>query len=419
MVKINPFCGYYPNKKYADKVTCLPYDVFSREEAFDIVQKNPISFLNVVKPESNFALNIDPDVEIIHQTGLKNFNKFVRDELLFRSSSPSFYIYRQKMGSHIQTGIVAGASINEYSSGIIKRHELTKEDKERDRTFHINIMNANTGSVFLVHNYNKKLHELIDSTINLIGDPYINFVSHDDNVINQLWLIEDIDVIETIKSIYNNNINCMYIADGHHRAAAARRVQQIRMSKNKFHNGEESYNYFLATIFSDNDLNIMDYNRVIKDLNGLDVKDIIEKISKKFKIYSLGNYDLIKPNRINEFSMYLNGKWHKLIFDLNSISSNAPDVDLLDASILQNNILGPIFNIDNPRTNSRIDYVGGIKGLDELVRRCNKDCKIAFALYPITASQIINISDKNELVPPKSTWFEPKLRSGMVTRILD
>lgn len=419
MVKINSFSGYYPNNKYADRITALPYDVFSREESFNIVQSNSMSFLKIEKPESNFPLDFNPTMKMLHKSALEKFNEFIEKRLLIRSSLPSFYIYRQTMGNHIQTGIMAGASIDEYKSNIIKKHELTKEDKENDRTFHINIVNANTGSVFLIHKYNNKLKQLIGSTISFLGDPYLNFVSHDDKVLNQLWIVDDCEIIKNIKFIYSNDIDCMYIADGHHRTAAAHRVQQFRKKNNRFHDGTESYNYFLATIFPDSDLNIMDYNRVVRDLNGLTSDEVINRISKRFMIRNISdnNRELIRPSKMNEFVMYLNGKWYKLFFEHNSDYST--DVDLLDASILQNNVLGPIFNIDNPRLNTRIDYVGGIKGLDELVRRCKTDCKIAFALYPVTTSQIIKIADNGELVPPKSTWFEPKLRSGMITKVLD
>ena len=426
MVKIIPFKGYYPDSKYANKFTSLPYDVISRNKAVDIVNNNKLSFLKVEKPESNFSKDIKLNNIEIHKKALKNLNEFITKKILYKSKSKNFYLYTQQMDNHIQKGIVACASLNDYSSNKIKKHELTRNNKEIDRINHINITNANTGPVFLIYEYNNKIDNLIEDII-LSKQPYINFIATDNNVLNKLWIIEDVNIINNLIEMFKK-IPHLYIADGHHRASAAYKVQQSKIKNNKLHNGTESYNFFMSVIFANNNLNIMDYNRVVKDLNGFTTKEILEKIHQNFNIYMLNNNqndiknNNIKPKRIGEFVMYLGNKWYKLTYknknycELKKLITN---IDYMDVSILQNTILNPILNIKNPRLDKRIDFVGGIKGLEELIKRCHTDCKIAFSLYPISVEQIMSISNNNKLIPPKSTWFEPKLRSGMIIRTLD
>ncbi len=315
------------------------------------------------------------------------------------------------MGTHSQTGIMAGASISEYNQNLIKKHEFTRPEKEDDRTLHINTINANTGPVFLTFRNDGKFKPLINNLVK--NKPYISFTA-DDNTKHILWKIESYDNILMIKK-YFLNISSLYIADGHHRAAAAARVQKNKLKTRTMHNGDESYNYFLSVIFPHDEMQILAYNRIVKDLNGLSENEFLQSLDANFIITPITKQK--KPNENGNFLMLLNNNWFNVKIK-DKIKSNDP-VKGLDASILQNHLLYPILGIENPRTNNRIDFVGGIRGLEELERRCKIDSKVAFALYPISIENLLSVADADKTMPPKSTWFEPKLRSGLVIRDLN
>ena len=407
---IKPFKGYLPPSKLAAKISSPPYDVLSSNEAKIIVQNNKHSFLKVIKPEIDFNLTETLNSKKIHEKGKNNLNELINDKKLIKDNIASFYIYKIIMEKHSQTGIVAAASIEEYNQNLIKKHEHTRPDKEDDRTIHIDILNANTGPVFLTFRNEYEFKSLIDTLTD--KKPDISFTA-DDNTCHIIWKVTSSTNIKKIKN-YFSNISCLYIADGHHRAASASRIQKHR-SNNGNHNGSEAYNYFLSVIFPHDEMQILDYNRIIKDLNGLKEDEFFESLKKSFIITPLKKR--LSPIEKGNFSMLLNSNWYNLKIK-NQIKSN-DQVEKLDASILQNHLLKPILGINNPRTDSRIDFVGGIRGLKELEKRCDDDFKLAFALYPVCIEDLLSVADANKVMPPKSTWFEPKLRSGLIIRDLN
>tara|TARA_B100000945_G_C20425518_1_gene620326 strand:+ start:3463 stop:4698 length:1236 start_codon:yes stop_codon:yes gene_type:complete len=405
MAILRPFQGILPNNKLAQSVSCPPYDVISSKEAQLMAKDNPNSFLRIIKPEINS--NEVNSITDIHQYASNLLKDFIKNGILKKDLNNCFYLYQIKMGDHEQTGIIAATSINEYNQNKIKKHEYTRPDKENDRTQHIKITQTNTGPVFLTFKNDGHYSNIIKNVQDY--RPYINFEA-EDNTEHTIWRINDLEKQNQIID-YFQSISNLYIADGHHRAASAARVQNYFQNKNPKHKGNEPYNFFLSVIFPDNEMKILDYNRIIKDLNGLSEKQLINLIKKNFFISRI---DKNKPTKINNFSMLLNNNWYNLESKRN-ILCNDP-VDSLDASILQNYLLEPILGIDNPRTNKRIDFIGGIRGLEELERRCNTDAAIAFALYPVSINDLFCVADANKVMPPKSTWFEPKLRSGLVVR---
>ena len=408
---IKPFRGYLPSPELAKQISSPPYDVLSSDEARSISNNNPHSFLRVIKPEIDIDSNKILDDMNIHEHGKKNLDALINKGQLKQDKYPSFYIYQITMGTHSQTGIMAGASISEYNQNLIKKHEFTRPEKEDDRTLHIHTINANTGPVFLTFRNDGKFKPLIDNLI--INKPYISFTA-DDNTKHSLWKIESSDNILLIKN-YFLQISNLYIADGHHRAASAARVQKYKLKSRSMHNGDESYNYFLSVIFPHDEMQILAYNRIVKDLNGLSENEFLQSLDTNFIITPIPKQK--KPNENGNFSMLLNNNWFNVKIK-DKIKSNDP-VKGLDASILQNHLLYPILGIENPRTNNRIDFVGGIRGLEELERRCKIDSKVAFALYPISIENLLSVADADKTMPPKSTWFEPKLRSGLVVRDLN
>ena len=408
---IKPFKGYLPTSQMAGKVSSPPYDVLSSDEARKITQNNPDSFLRIIKPEVDYTPGSAPHGDILHKHAAANIQDFISSRNLQQDECSCLYLYEITMGTHTQTGIMTAVSIAEYNAGLIKKHEFTRKDKEDDRTRHIEITNANTGPVFLTFRNDGEYQNQIE---NIKNQPlYISFQA-DDHTIHKLWKISNSDNQESL-SKYFQSIPSLYIADGHHRAASASRVQKIRQENNPKHRGDEPYNYFLSVIFPNDEMQILDYNRVIKDLNGLSDSHFIDLIQTKFSITVLPNSE--KPETRNVFSMFLNGNWYQLKAK-DEILSDDP-VEGLDASILQNHLLKPILGIDDPRTNDRIDFVGGIRGLKELEHRCNMDAEIAFALHPVSIDDLLAVADADKVMPPKSTWFEPKLRSGLVVRLLD
>ncbi|MCP4051167.1 MAG: DUF1015 domain-containing protein [bacterium] len=414
MSLIKPFKGYVPNPEVANQVASLPYDVLSSNEAREIAKTNNLSFLHVVKPEIDFPENQGTEKEEIYKKGSQNLQKLISNKILIQNDSPCYYIYQQQMGNHIQTGLVAGASVEEYDNNLVKKHEFTRHDKELDRTKHIETINANTGPVFLTYPQSEK----IDAKINQLtsSEHYINFTA-DDNIKHTLWIIDNEKDIKDITDLFSN-VPALYVADGHHRSAAASRVQKIKKEKNPGHTGNEQYNFFLSVIFPDKQMHIMDYNRCVKDINNHSVEGIISLIKENFEVEKLKttNPDDARPEARSEFSMFLDNSWYKLKLKTRIIHDDP--VNSLDVAILQNLVLSPILGINDPRTDKRIDFIGGIRGLRELEKRCKTDSKIAFALFPTGIDQLIAIADQNKVMPPKSTWFEPKLRSGMVVKTL-
>ncbi len=411
MAKIKPFKGYLPNPNMAKIISSPPYDVISSDEARKVVQNNNYSFLRVIKPEIDFASTKIPNKKTLHQHAAKNLGKFIQLGRLNPDKIPCFYIYKIIMGKHAQVGVIAGVSIKEYQNNLIRKHELTRPDKEDDRTQHIHFTNANTGPVFLTYKTNTNISDYINKII--IENAHISFVS-DDSSIHSIWKIDAPKIINSIQN-YFKSVSVLYIADGHHRAASAAKVQRMKQENNPNHTGNEPYNYFLAAIFPHNSIQILPYNRIIKDLNGLSKTQFISLIETKFFLKTLSEAEL--PNKRNIFTMYLDGKW----FKLEAKDCIIPDdvVSRLDASIIQEHIFASILNIHDPRTNNRIEFVGGIKSLDVIEKKCNSGFTVGFVLYPISIDELFIVADLGEIMPPKSTWFEPKLRSGLVVRLLD
>jgi len=410
MAIIKPFRGYLPPADLAHKISSPPYDVMTSDEARKIVQNNNDSFLRIIKPEIDFDSGDEPSGDNLHNHGKRNLADFIDKGNLIQDANPSLYLYQITMGNHTQTGIMAAVSIDEYNHGLIKKHEFTRPEKEDDRTRHIELTNANTGPVFLTFRNNGKLKNVIIDIVN--SHPDVSFTA-DDATIHTLWKIDHHVQVEQIVE-YFLSVSALYIADGHHRAASAARVQKLKADANPNHNGDEPYNYFLSVIFPHDEMQILDYNRIIKDLNGLTEEQLHESINENFDVVPIPHPPSPIPK--NNYSMYLNGNWYQLEAKDNIISDDP--VEGLEASILQKYLLTPILDIDDPRTNKRIDFVGGIRGMEELERRCQTDCAVAFALPPVSIDQLLSVADSGQVMPPKSTWFEPKLRSGMVVRLL-
>lgn len=412
MSLLQPFKGIRPNPDLVTKVVSPPYDVLNSMEARELTKGNPLSFLHVVKAEIDFPPDIDAHSREVYEKGFENLNRLQSDGTLIHDSTPCFYIYELKMGTHVQKGIMTGVSVSEYEKDLIKKHELTRPDKEEDRTNHVDILNANTGPVMLTYKASKEIDEYIEKLCSA-SNPVYDFIA-DDRIGHKLWVISSEDEVETIKKLFNG-VDALYVADGHHRSAAGTNVCHRRKSKNSSHDGTEAYNYFLGVVFPDNQLQIMGYYRAVKDLAGLTTEAFIGKISELFEVAET-EYPL--PAEPKHFTMYLDGKWYSLAARDGTFPVDDPVLSL-DVSVLQKNLLEPILGITDPRTDKRVDFIGGIRGTGELEKRCREDMRVAFALYPTGVAQLMTIADSGEIMPPKSTWFEPKLRSGMVIRSLE
>jgi uncharacterized protein (DUF1015 family) len=415
MAIVKPFRGLRPRPEIAGKVAAPPYDVLDSNEARKMAKGNPISFLHVNKPE----IDLDPKIDLydprVYQKGAENLKKFIYDGIMLQDKKPLFYVYRQIMGDHQQTGLVACASVDEYERDLIRKHELTRADKEDDRVNHINTVNAQVGPVFLTYKAQKPIDQLIEKIT--AGDTEYDFISPD-QVRHIVWLVEDAQLIRKIIDLFAA-IDYLYVADGHHRSAAAQRVRDIRRRENPQHKGTEEYNYFLVVIFPHNQMQILDYNRVVKDLNGLSKEEFLEKIRQNFEVELRVEKEPYKPAQRKEFGMYLDKKWYRLTAKAGTFPEKDP-VKRLDISILQDNLLSPVLGIGDPRKDKRIDFVGGIRGLKELEKRVKSgDWKVAFALHPTSIEELMTIADSGKIMPPKSTWFEPKLKSGLVVHLLD
>lgn len=408
MAVLRAFKGIRPRKDLAKDVAALPYDVMNSSEAREMVKDKPYSFLHVDKAEIDLPENINIYDAVVYQKANENLQKMIDQGILIQDDKPKLYIYRLIMKGRAQTGIVGVTSIDDYMNDIIKKHELTREEKEKDRINHVDFCNANTGPIFLTYRNNKRIDEIVkDLTFN---PPEYTFVA-EDGVAHLVWVIDDKALIEEIVSIFKG-VDYLYIADGHHRAASAVKVGMKRREENRNYTGDEEFNYFLSVLFPKDDLYIMDYNRVVKDLNGLSAEDFMDKIQRAFEVTACQDDSPYKPEEKHTFGMFLQGKWFKLKAKPGTYDEN-DEVNSLDVSILQNNLLAPILGIGDPRLDKRIDFIGGIRGLDELEKRTREDMTVAFSMYPTSIEDLMRIADAKKVMPPKSTWFEPKLRSGL------
>ncbi len=404
-----PFKAVRPMPAYAEKVAALPYDVMNSDEAREKVKGNPYSFLHVDKAEIDLPIGTGLYDDIVYQTAASNLKSLERDQICKQDKNPCFYIYMQTWNGHTQTGIVGCASIDDYINGNIKKHELTRADKEADRIRHVDECDANTGPIFLTYKGNHALTSLInDFTSTHL--PIYDFKSEGD-VANKIWVVNEENINAEIESLFVD-VDALYIADGHHRCASAAKVGMMRREQNPNYTGDEEFNYFLAVAFPKDELRILDYNRVIADLNGMDKAEFIQKISNKFVVESVLQVKPFAPDERHTFGMFLDGSWYKLTAKPGTYDENDP-VKSLDVSILQDNLISPILGIEDPRTDKRIDFVGGIRGLGELEKRATSDMALAFSMFPTSLDELIRIADAGALMPPKSTWFEPKLLSGL------
>ncbi len=411
MARIEPFKGLRPTKELVERVASPPYDVLNSEEARQLAAGNEYSFLHIIKPEIDLSENIDHYSDEVYEKAGQNFRKFIQQKILVQDSKPMFYVYKQIWGEHIQVGLVAGASAQEYQDGIIKKHELTREDKEKDRMRHVRTLNANTGPVFLTYRQNDSVDRLLERAMN--KEPDYDFESND--VRHIFYVMDDDELIQLVQEEFAR-IDFLYVADGHHRSASGTNVKIEKEQANPNHTGDEEYNFFLTVIFPHNQMKILAYNRVIKDLQSMCKAEFFHRLSEYFDWQET---TLKIPGKNLEFCMYLDGKWFLLTAKEGSYDPNNA-VESLDASILQNNLLDPILGIKNPRKDERIHFVGGIRGTKELESLVDSGShKVAFSLYPTSIEQLFDVADSGKIMPPKSTWFEPKLKSGLIVHLLD
>jgi len=411
MARLKPFRSWRPRADVCAKVASPPYDVLSSDEAREMAAGNPLSFLHVVKPEIDLEPGVDPYSPEVYATGAANLRRLMEEGVLVRDASPSLYLYRQRMGDHVQTGLVAGASVDEYEADLIKKHEHTRPKKEDDRTRHIDALNANTGPVFLTYKAKPEIDELVERLTARV--PEYDFVAAD-GIQHVLWVVADPDDREALVAAFAA-VPVLYVADGHHRSAAGTRIRALRRDANPNHTGDEHYNYFLAVIFPDNQMKILDYNRVVRDLNGLGEEAFLALVGDRFEVEPATDG---RPGGARSFGMYLGGTWYRLRASIADIPVGDP-VKSLDVAILQDNLLAPILGIGDPRFDERIDFVGGIRGLGELEKMVDSGrFAVAFALHPTSIEQLFAVADAGLVMPPKSTWFEPKLRSGLIVRPL-
>ena len=405
MAVVRPFAGYRPDESVVARVAALPYDVYNRKEAKEEVAKEPKSFLRIDRPETNFDDDFDMYSEAAYGKARELLHGAFSDGTYIHDESPVYYIYELIMDGRSQTGIVAAASIDDYQNNIIKKHENTLAAKEQDRINHIYTCDAQTGPIFLAYRDRDKINEVVGR---VKETPKTYGFTSDDGVTHNVWVITESADIEVIRSEFADE-NRIYIADGHHRAASAVKVGLRRREANPGYTGNEEFNYFLSVLFPDEELMIMPYNRVVKDLNGLSEEEFMAKIKDKFTVSESSTQ--VAPSKKGEFGMYLGRKWYTLTAKEEIISSDP--VDGLDVAVLQNNVLEPLLGIHDPKTDKRIDFVGGIRGLGELERRCSEDSVLAFSMYATSIGELFAVADAGLLMPPKSTWFEPKLRSGL------
>lgn len=406
MATVKPFNCISPKKELAEKVAALPYDVYNRQEACEAVKGNELSFLRIDRAETQFDDSVSTYDDRVYAKAKEMLDKMIEDGIYQKETEPCYYVYELTMDGRTQTGLVGCASIDDYVNNIIKKHENTRADKEEDRIRHVDTCNAQTGPIFLAYRSNDVINGIVEGAKK--SEAYCNFVA-DDGIRHAAWKISDKNSLEAIQNAFENT-DSIYIADGHHRAASAVKVGLKRRNENPGFDGTEEFNFFLSVLFPDDQLMIMPYNRVVKDLNGLSKEEFVERVSACFTVENLGK-NPYSPEIKGCIGMFLDGDWYKLTANEN-IKSDDP-VDGLDVSVLQKNILTPILGIEDPRTDKRIDFIGGIRGLGELEKRCAEDMTVAFSMYPTAISELFAVSDAGRLMPPKSTWFEPKLRSGL------
>lgn len=406
MAIIRPFRGIRPIKELADKIAALPYDVMDSDEAKEMVKNNPYSFLHVDKAEIDLPKDIDPYDDRVYDRAKENLDNMIKNKFYIEDEKPNYYIYRQVMKGRSQVGLVGCASIDDYTNNIIKKHELTREDKEIDRINHVYKCEAHTGPIFLTYRENKDISNIINEWIK--REPIYDFKS-EDGVGHTVWIVDDESTVIKINELFKS-VEYLYIADGHHRSASAVKVGHIKRAEEENYTGEEEFNYFLSISYPDSELEVLDYNRTVKDLNGLSREEFLNKVSEIFVVTE--SNEPVKPKKKHTFGMYLEKQWYLLEAKEGTFNPEDP-VDQLDVSILQNNLLRPILGIDDPRKSKRIKFIGGIRGLKELERRADTDMKVSFSMYATTTDDIMNIADSGKIMPPKSTWFEPKPRSGL------
>lgn len=406
MAVVKPFICIRPAKEHAAEVAALPYDVYNRKEACAAVKGNPLSFLNIDRAETQFSDDVDTYADCVYEKARELLDSQIADGIYVTDAGDHYYLYELTMDGRSQTGIVACCSIDDYVNGVIKKHENTREEKELDRIRHVDTVNAQTGPIFLAYRQNTALKEIVaeEKTKPALYD----FVS-DDGIRHRVWRIDGADRTDAIEAAFAA-IPSTYIADGHHRAASAVKVGLKRRTKHPGYTGEEPFNYFLSVLFPDEELMILPYNRVVRDLNGMSTKQFFEKLKEKFELEGIGK-EPYAPVQKGTFGMYLGGTWYAL--KILPQYRSADPVKGLDVSILQDHLLAPVLGIGDPRTDKRIDFIGGIRGLKELERRVGEDMEVAFSMYPTSIEELLSVADAGLLMPPKSTWFEPKLRSGL------
>lgn len=407
-MKIKPFAGVRPPKEFAAEVASRPYDVLNSAEAK--AEAGEKSLLHIIKPEIDFDPIADEHSQPVYDKAVENFKLWQDRGWLVQDDKEMYYIYAQTMDGRTQYGLVAAANVDDYMTGKIKKHELTRKDKEDDRMIHVRIQNANIEPVFFAYPDVAEMNEIVENFVKNNAPEY-DFTAAD-GFGHKFWVIRDDAINARITEIFKD-IPALYVADGHHRTAAAARVGAEKREQNPNHTGNEEYNFFLAVIFPESQLKVIDYNRVVKDLNGLSADEFLAKLSESFEVKEMGT-DIYKPNKLHNFGMYLNGKWYSLTAKPGTYNDNDP-IGVLDVTVLSNLVFDKILNLGDLRTSKRIDFVGGIRGLGELQKRVDSgEMAMAFALYPVTMRQIIDIADTGNIMPPKTTWFEPKLRSGLV-----
>ena len=407
MVKVKPFAAVRPPKSIVTEVAAPPYDVLNSQEAKDMAGEK--SLLHITKPEIDFDPMLPDNDQRVYDKAVANFKEWQAKGWLVQDGKPCYYVYSQTMDGRTQYGLVLCAHTDDYAEGRIKKHELTRKDKEDDRMIHVRIQNANIEPVFFAYRDNDAINAIVSRYI--AGDPEYSFID-ENNFKHELWVVDDDNDIASITRTFTTEVEAFYVADGHHRTAAAARVGAEKKSQNPNHTGEEEYNYFMAVCFPESQLKIIDYNRVVKDLNGLTASQLIGMLGKDFDVMCKGT-EIYHPEELHNFAMYLEGKWYSLTARPGTYDNNDP-IGVLDVTVLSSLVLDKILGIKDLRTDKRIDFVGGIRGLGELSRRVDSgEMKVAFALYPVSMSQLINIADSGNIMPPKTTWFEPKLRSGL------
>ncbi len=410
MSTIRPFKACRPAPEYVEQLASRPYDVLNREEAK--AESNDHSFLRIIRAEIDLPDSVSAYDEQVYDQALKNFESFLSNGTLVQDDKACLYLYAQKMGNHQQTGIVACLSVQEYLDDIIKKHEFTRPEKEQDRINHISHMRAHTGPVLMAYPKVSIIDQIAEE-VKEAQAPVYDFTSSD-GIQHTFWVIDNEDTIEELVELFADEVHAIYIADGHHRAASSAKVAEALKAKNEAHTGEESYNYFLSVLFPDDQLRIMDYNRVVKDLNGLSVEDFIMSCMADFDV-KLAKTTPYLPDAPYSFGMYLNGKWYALHAHDHTHQTDDP-IESLPISVLSDFLLDPILGIEDQRADKRIDFVGGIRGLEELERRVDSgEMRVAFAIYPVSTQQLFEVANSGNVMPPKSTWFEPKLRSGLVS----